>query len=216
MDPELGVYKTLEEAIAVAEEGTIIKLEEGVYTCNIVIDKPGIKIEPRYKDRPVYLLGNEGPVIKIDMKNREDRVVIKRILLAHSGLNLVKKFKSVQERFTFENPKKANPKTIINFDINKNMDTVVLVRKGCLVMRNCLISLRSLPKNLIQRVPSLVALPHTSVNLINCEFMGNEHNITAGCVFTNCDDVVMSSTTFTHFKGGAVFSVSEENQHTII
>lgn len=184
-------------------------MSEGVYTCNVVIDKPGIKIEPRDKDKPVYLLGNEGPVIKIEMAERTHSVVLKRLLLAHSGLNLVKKFKTVQEGFVFANAKKANPKTIRNFDINKTMDTVVLVRKGGIVMRNCLISLRSLPKNLIQRVPALVALPNTQVNIINCEFMGNEHNITAGCVFAQAADIVMSSSTFSYFKGGAIFSISK-------
>jgi hypothetical protein len=103
--------------MSVAEEGTIIKLSEGVYTTNIVINKPGIKIEPRDKDKPVYLLGNEGPVLKIEMSDPTHYVVIKRILLAHSGLNLVKKFKSVQETFTFQHAKKANPKTLMNFDI---------------------------------------------------------------------------------------------------
>jgi Right handed beta helix region len=46
--------------------------------------------------------------------------------------------------------------------------------------------------------------------------MGNEHNITAGCVFTNSDDVVMSSTSFSHFKGGAIFSIANEKQSHII
>jgi hypothetical protein len=46
--------------------------------------------------------------------------------------------------------------------------------------------------------------------------MGNEHNITAGCIFVNSDDVVMSSTSFKNFKGGAIFSVSNEKQSTII
>lgn len=91
----MGNCRTLDEALAIAEEGTIIKLSEGVYTCNVVISKPGIKIEPRDKDRPVYLLGNEGPVIKVDMKERNHYLVLKRVLLAHSGLNLVKKFKTV-------------------------------------------------------------------------------------------------------------------------
>ena len=67
VDPELGKYKTIEDALADADEGTIIKLSEGVYTCNILVTKPGIKIEPRDKDKPVYLLGNEGPVIKVEM-----------------------------------------------------------------------------------------------------------------------------------------------------
>jgi hypothetical protein len=46
--------------------------------------------------------------------------------------------------------------------------------------------------------------------------MGNEHNVTAGCIFVNSDDVVMSSTSFKNFKGGAIFSVSTEKQSTII
>ena len=99
MDPELGHYKTIEDALHDAEEGTIIKLSEGVYTCNILVTKPGIKIEPRDKDKPVYLLGNEGPVIKVEMAEPHHHLVIKRLLLAHSGLNLVKKFKTVQETF---------------------------------------------------------------------------------------------------------------------
>lgn len=75
-----------------AEEGTIIKLCEGVYSCSITINKPGIKIEPRDKDKPVYIIGNEGPVITIDLKENEF-VVIKKILLAHSGINLTTKQK---------------------------------------------------------------------------------------------------------------------------
>ena len=77
-------------------------------------------------------------------------------------------------------------------NISESMDTVILVKSGRLVMNNCLVSLRSLPKNLGSHVPSLVALPDTSVMMANCEFMGNEHNITSGCVFMNTSDVLMS------------------------
>ena len=41
-----------------------------MYTCNIVINKPGLKIEPRDKDKPVYLLGNDGPVIRVCLKDK--------------------------------------------------------------------------------------------------------------------------------------------------
>jgi hypothetical protein len=92
VDMDNGEVKSLEEALQLAEEGTIIKLCEGVYTCNVKITKPGIKIEPRDKDKPVYLLGNDGPVIRVDLKEKEHYVVIKRILLAHSGINIVAKF----------------------------------------------------------------------------------------------------------------------------
>jgi hypothetical protein len=92
---EKGDIKSLDEALEIAEEGTIIKLCEGVYTCNVKITKPGIKIEPRDKDKPVYLLGNDGPVIKVDLKDKQ-YVVVKRLLLAHSGINIAAKFKEVQ------------------------------------------------------------------------------------------------------------------------
>lgn len=117
-----GEIKSLEEALAIAEEGTIIKLCEGVYTCNVKITKPGIKIEPRDKDKPVYLLGNDGPVLTIDLKEKEHFVVIKRILIAHSGVNIVAKFKEVQNATQAvgddtADVRKPNVKYISEFDI---------------------------------------------------------------------------------------------------
>jgi hypothetical protein len=88
------------------------------------------------------------------------------------------------------------------------MNTVVLVQRGGLILRNCLISLRSLPKNLNTKVPCLVSLPNSRVNIVNCEFMGNDNNFTAGCLFMK-SDVVMSSCRFTNFKAGAIFSVAD-------
>ena len=58
VDPENGLYKTIEEAIKVADWGTVIRVCEGVYTCSLMINKPGLKIEPRDKDKQVYLLSN--------------------------------------------------------------------------------------------------------------------------------------------------------------
>ena len=69
-----GDVSTLDEALALASEGTVIKLCEGVHICKTTIRQGGIKIEPYYKDKPVYLLGDEGPTIKIDVKmdNKDD------------------------------------------------------------------------------------------------------------------------------------------------
>ena len=82
-------------------------------------------------------------------------------------------------------------------------------------MRNCLISLRSLPKNLNQKIPALVSLPNTKVNLVNCEFMGNDTNLTAATIFVN-SDIVMSSCRFNNFKSGAIFSVSHSEGQVVI
>lgn len=92
---------------------------------------------------------------------------------------------------------------------------MVMVQRGGLIMRNCLISLRSLPKNIRPKVPCLVAMPNTRVNLVNCEFMGNDYNLTAGCLFVNAD-LVMSSCKLSNFKAGALFSVSHKEGSVMI
>lgn len=100
------------------------------------------------------------------------------------------------------------------------MHSIIIVESGGLILRGCLLSLRyffsskynqifyrSLPRNLRPKIPSLVALPGTKINIVGCEFTGNDCDITAGCLFINAD-VVMSSCRFHNFKGGAIFTVS--------
>jgi hypothetical protein len=38
--------------------------------------------------------------------------------------------------------------------------------------------------------------------------MGNDSNLTSGCVFLECNDVVMSSSSFINFKAGAIYSIT--------
>ena len=50
MDSEKGPIKTLEKALEIAEENAIIRLAQGVYSCERAITKPGITIEQKDKD----------------------------------------------------------------------------------------------------------------------------------------------------------------------
>jgi hypothetical protein len=50
VDPEKGPIQSLEVALDFAKENSIIRLAEGVYTCEKVITKDGITIEQRDKD----------------------------------------------------------------------------------------------------------------------------------------------------------------------
>ena len=179
------------------------------------ITKPGLKIEPRDKDKPVYIIGNEGPVITVDLKENEF-VVIKKILIAHSGINIATK-QGKDQLFLDPNlmQRKANVRCLEEFDIQKDMKTVIMVQRGGLILRNCLLSLRSLPKNMRIKIPIIVAMPNTRVNIVNCEFMGNDYNLTAGCLFIN-SDVVMSSCKFNAFKAGGIFSVSHRGCQSVI
>jgi hypothetical protein len=64
---------TITEALELAEPGTVIKITEGRYKESIRITKPGIRIEPRTKekDKAIYLFGEEGPSITVDLKANE-------------------------------------------------------------------------------------------------------------------------------------------------
>lgn len=83
------------------------------------------------------------------------------------------------------------------------MDTVVMVLGGNLIMKHSMISLRSLPENIKSSISSFVALPGTRVNMVSCEFRGNEAIMTAGAIMLN-SDILMSDCKFYDFKAGAL------------
>ena len=79
-------------------------------------------------------------------------------MLSHNGEAIVKHFKEMQvPQLDLHN--KPNVKCIKDMRIDPNMNTIVVVNKGKVLFRNCLFTLRSLPKDLTRKVPCLVALP---------------------------------------------------------
>ena len=95
VDPEKGPITSLEVALDFAKENSIIRLAEGVYTCEKVITKHGITIEQRDKDTQVILIGNTGPVVNVKLEKGQ-LINFKRIIFAHSGMKLFEKFKEAQ------------------------------------------------------------------------------------------------------------------------
>jgi hypothetical protein len=127
--------------------------------------------------------------------------LIKNLILAHFGANIANKF---NEQIKDTEGSSASPKFLKQFEISKEMDTVLMILGGNLIMRNCLISLRSLPDNIKSSITSFVALPGTRVNLVSTEFRGNEAIMTAGAIMLN-SDILMSDCKFYDFKAGAMF-----------
>lgn len=82
-----GSVWTLQEALDLATKDTVIKLSQGDYNTPIVINKPGIKIEPWDKDKFCYFLNSEGPVLLVDLKPGET-CILSWLILSHSGLNI--------------------------------------------------------------------------------------------------------------------------------
>ena len=80
---------------------------------------------------------------------------------------------------------KACKKQIAEFEIQPKCDCVCFVYTGTLIMKDCIISMRSLPKHLKSKLASVIAMPDSVVNFNNCEFQGNETNHDAGIILFN-------------------------------
>lgn len=117
-DSDEADFKTITEALERASPGTVIKLDEGRYRESIVITKDNIRIEPRSKDGVVYLLGEEGPSITVDLEASQT-CMIKGIIIAHFGSNIANKFSQQTVNNDLQN---ANPGFLKSFEISKEMD----------------------------------------------------------------------------------------------
>ena len=134
IDKEHGPVTTLQQAIDLADEGTTIKICEGAHDAAVRITKPNIKIEPREKDKPVYLIGTEGPLITVELPPGET-CILKKLILIHSssGAGGGRRFK--EQYGLGDNIHKANPKLIKDFEVQEQMDTIAYVASGGLIVR---------------------------------------------------------------------------------
>ena len=101
-------------------------------------------------------MGSENAVINV-MLEKGEVVNFKRIIFAHSGLKLQEKF--IEARSDVQFRKKACVKALREFEITRNMDTVICVNGGGVILRECTLSLKSLPKKLNQKFASVVSFP---------------------------------------------------------
>jgi hypothetical protein len=171
-------------AIEFAEENSIIRLATGVYTCDKSISKPNLTIEQKDKDGQVIIIGNSGPVINVKLKKGE-LVVFKRIIFAHSGIKLTEKFKEAMNKVEYR--PNACVKSLEEFDISREMDCVLCINSGGVILRECVISLNTIPNTLKQKFVAIVAFPQTSYNFIGCQFIGNEKDQTSGILSINAN-----------------------------
>ena len=140
-------------------------------------------------------------------------VNFKRIIFAHSGLKLQEKFIEAQQDVKYR--QKACVKALEEFKISRSMDTIICVNSGGVILRECTLSLKSIPNKLNQKFAALVSFPGTSVNLIGCEFIGNETDHTAGTITIN-SNLQCSNTKFSNFKQGAMHVISKMYNRVVI
>lgn len=84
VDSEEGPYKTIQSAIDDAKPNSTIKITSGLYKENIVIREPSLKIESKDFNPDVYIMGNKGPAVLIDIPNG-GTCLIQNIRFVHKG-----------------------------------------------------------------------------------------------------------------------------------
>ena len=140
-------------------------------------------------------------------------VNFKRITFAHSGIKL---FENILEAMQdVEYRQKACVKSLEEFEISRNMDCIVCLNSGGIILRECVLTLKSIPKRLKQKFAALVSFPQTSLNLIGCEFIGNETDQTSGAITIN-SNVQISNCKFTNFKQGAMHIISKRENRCVV
>jgi len=170
--------------------------------------KPGIKIMPRDKNKFVYMIGLQGPLFKINLEPGKF-CVIKNVIVVHSAQNSADKFSHVNPDTDLK--KKANVKSLEQFKISQDMDCCVLVNSGGVILRRCTFLLNALPKNLKYKVPCVVSMKGTRVNIVESEFRGGENNLTSALLLIN-SNVTVSACKFTNFRAGVIFCVSTRDE----
>jgi hypothetical protein len=108
-------------------------------------------------------------------------------------------------------PKYANKpgaQAIREFEIDENMDCLLMVKSGGVILRDCQLSLNSLPKRLRSKYPCIVTMPKTFLNMTSCEIIGNVLNFNAAAIFIN-SHIFISDCTFKDFRAGCIFTLGK-------
>ena len=124
-------------------------------------------------------------------------VFFKRIIFAHSGIKLTEKFKEAQMDIKYRSS--ACVKSLQEFDISRDMDSILCLNSGGVILKECVLTLKSIPNRLNQKFAAVVAFPQTSFNFIGCDFIGNETDHTTGILSINAN-VMISNSRFSNFK----------------
>ena len=101
------------------------------------------------------------------------------------------------------------------FDIARNMDTIFCINQGGVILRECTLTLKSIPNRLNQKFVAFISFPGSSFNLIGCDFIGNETDHTAGVIAIN-SNVQISNCRFSNFKQGAIHLVSKRSNRVVV
>lgn len=88
VDPANGMYKKIGEAIAVAQPGCEIRIASGLYTENVEVKTPGLKLVPKDKDADIIWVAYCAPAITVNIPE-DGRLFLTNFKLAHRATQVI-------------------------------------------------------------------------------------------------------------------------------
>lgn len=90
-------YKSIQDAIDAAQSDSVIKIAQGLYRENLVIKNKSLKLEAKDMSSEVFIMGENGPTLTVDNKDKDSLVTLERIKFAHKGGALTKQDKEKEK-----------------------------------------------------------------------------------------------------------------------
>jgi hypothetical protein len=132
-----------------------------------------------------------------------------------TGPNKELDMKAYQEHIEYDMYCSKN--VIKEFYVKDGMNSIILVKSGILKLNNCILSLDGMSKEIHKKVPCIVAMPNSSIEIFHCNFKGDtlQDSHTAGILSLKAD-VTIHECSFAHFKSGAIMIDSKPENSCVI
>jgi F-box protein 11 len=227
VDQDDGPYFTIQSAIDNAKPNTSIQVHSGIYKESLIIREPSIKIESKDYRPDVYIMGQKGPALIIDTP-AHGSTVIQNIRFLHRGTNnahckakpcQLNSEHEVSERFNFGGLGQINDllmgletyhKDFNSVSYSSKVDSMILVKHGGIILRNCLMTLSYLSKCNQNVVPMICLCPGTYNTITSCELRGSLEYPTTGIV-SNKAKLIVKDTNISNFAKGGIMVWCEED-----
>ena len=98
-----------------------------------------------------------------------------------------------------------------NCPIDEKMNTLILLNRGRMTIRDCTLSLHFLQRSTETPLPAIILNNETESNLDNLDIKGNQMNPTVGIIVRNCHTVIKECRINKHLKGAILIAGDSTN-----
>ena len=231
VDPEKGTYYSIQEAINSVQqdnkEKSLISVNSGLYKENLMIKNKSVLITCRDTNSEVYISGESGPTVIIDNDPKYE-VELCGVKLSFKGKHLKENEleKSIMSLKTKGQAPALNDSVELSvlkecydmfneIDIKDDTDTIIFLKRGRLVLKQCVINLNLMLKDFKGKLTGLAILEGTEVEMVDCEVRG-KIDIDALGMYVDKGNFSMTRVTFRDFKRGAIIVNSAPQNKNLI